>query len=102
MMAKDEQIKLVKVTHTQDDIGQYVEAEETRFVFCSVSSVSAEEFFQAGQSGMKAQYRMTMFSHDYEGEQIIEYNGERFSVYRTYKTKTDDIELYVESRVGTK
>ena len=44
---------------------------------------------------------MTMFFGDYEGESIVEYNGETYSVYRKYQTNTDTIELYVERKGGT-
>jgi len=46
-------------------------------------------------------YKMTMFSGDYDGESIVEYLGETFSVYRTYQSNTDTIELYVERKGGT-
>jgi hypothetical protein len=42
-----------------------------------------------------------MFFGDYNGERIVEYKGERFSIYRTYHAKTDTIELYAERKGGT-
>ena len=42
-----------------------------------------------------------MFAGDYEDESIIEYNGKRYAVYRTFFSKTDTIELYVERKGGT-
>jgi hypothetical protein len=42
-----------------------------------------------------------MFAADYEDEPIVEYNGKRYSVYRTFFGKTDSIELYVERKGGT-
>ena len=50
---------------------------------------------------MNPAYKMTMFSGDYDGESIVEYLGETFSVYRTYQSNTDTIELYVERKGGT-
>ena len=35
------------------------------------------------------------------GETVCEYNGESFSIYRTYETDSDYIELYVERKGGT-
>lgn len=44
---------------------------------------------------------MTMFVGDYNGEKLVEYNGETYAVYRTYLAKNDTIELYVERKGGT-
>lgn len=37
---------------------------------------------------------------DYSGEEEILYNGKAYGVYRTYKAKTDVLELYVERKGG--
>lgn len=42
-----------------------------------------------------------MFFDDYNDEPIVEYNEKRYTVYRTYHSRTDDIELYVERKGGT-
>jgi hypothetical protein len=42
-----------------------------------------------------------MFNGDYCGESIVEYEGYTYSVYRTFKRRTDTIELYVERKGGT-
>lgn len=99
-MDRSDVITLIEVTHSQDAIGQFVDAETMNDVFCSVGSVSANEFFAGGQNGLRPEYKVTMFSYDYNGETLAEYNGKRYSIYRTYIGKNDTIELYLESRVG--
>jgi hypothetical protein len=42
-----------------------------------------------------------MFRYDYNGETIIKYEGQRYSVYSTYFGRDDEIELYVERKGGT-
>ena len=42
-----------------------------------------------------------MFFGDYNGEKLLSYNGQTYSVYRTYQGKNDTIELYVERKGGT-
>ena len=84
-----------------DDYGVPVKTRSGRDVFCKVDSVTRAEFFEAGRSGLKPEYRMTMFFGDYNGETIVGYNGRMYSVYRTYMAKTDIIELYVERKTGT-
>ena len=41
-----------------------------------------------------------MFSYDYGHEKIVELDGVRYGVYRTYLGKNESIELYLESKVG--
>ena len=42
-----------------------------------------------------------MFAWDYQGEPMLRYSGKTYSIYRTYVSKTDEIELYVERKGGT-
>ena len=42
-----------------------------------------------------------LIAEAYAGEQIVEYQGRRYGVYRTYQAKTDELELYVERKGGT-
>lgn len=57
-------------------------------------------FFDGGKNGLKPEYKVTMFSGDYNGEQSFIYNGNAYGVYRTYRAKTDIIELYTERKGG--
>ena len=100
-MDRSNVIKLIKETRTQDAYGVWRTTRTARQVFANVASASMYEFFEAGRNGLNPQYKITMFFADYEGESIIEYNGETFSVYRKYQKGTDTIELYVERKGGT-
>lgn len=99
-MDRSNVLTLVDVTYTTDALNQQVPQETTRDVFCNVSSVSAQEFFDAGQAGLNPEWRVTMFAPDYNGETIAELNGLRYSVYRTYLGKNETIELYMERKAG--
>lgn len=100
-MDRSNVIKLIKETRVQDDYGVWQPTRTARQVYANVLSTPQYEFFEAGRNGLKPAFKMTMFSGDYEGESIIEYAGETYSVYRTYQTGTDTIELYVERKGGT-
>lgn len=93
-------IKLIKPNYTQDSIGQYIYAETERQVYCDVRSITRAEWFEAGRNGMQPIYIFAMFGPDYEGEQIVEYEGKRYGVYRTYRGRNETIELYVEEKGG--
>jgi SPP1 family predicted phage head-tail adaptor len=99
-MDRSETIKLISIVVANDEYGVSRTTKTSREVYCNVSSVSASEFYQGGQAGLKPEYRFTMFAPDYANETIVEYNDVRYSVYRTYKARNDTIELYVERKVG--
>lgn len=97
----DATIKLIKITTTQDALGYPVETETAREAFCSVESVTRSEFFQAGKAGIVPDYVFSVNAIEYEGEKELEYNGDKFGIYRTYKADGSDyIELYAEYKSG--
>lgn len=91
---------LVSKTRTQDELKQWVETLVERPVFGQMTSVSAQEFFAGGQNGFKPEYRIVMFGPDYQGEDEAVIDGVHFTIYRTYRGRFDQIELYLERRVG--
>ena len=95
-MDRSDVITLYKNAYTYDDYGVARKTVTSRDVFCAVQSVTRSEFFDAGRNGLNPEFRITMFSGDYDGENIVGYKGRTYSVYRTYLAKTDIIELYVE------
>ena len=100
-MDRSEVITLLSTTKEQNDYGVWVETPTSRDVFCQVDSVTRAEFFNGGRNGLNPEFRMTMFFGDYDGEQMLIYNGKSYSVYRTYQGRNDTIELYVERKGGT-
>ena len=100
-MDRSNVITLVATTRTQDDYGRWVAEETKRDVFCQVDSVARSEFFDAGRNGLNPEFRFRVFFGDYNGEQLVIYDGKYYSVYRTFHGKTDEIELYVERKGGT-
>lgn len=100
-MDRSDIIKLVTETKTQDALGVYQITRSYTSVFCNVSSVSQSEFFEGGRTGLNPAYKMTLFYGDYHGEEILEYKGQTYAIYRTYQRTTDTLELYVERKGGT-
>lgn len=97
-MDRSDVIRLVSKTYTVDAIGQRVPVEELKTVYADVASVTRSEFFTAGQNGLNPAYKITMFAYDYNGEDEVEYKGNRYSVYRTFFGRNDTIELYTERK----
>lgn len=99
-MALPAEVNLISITYQVDDIAQRIPLEHDRKVLGYLSSISASEFFEAGRSGLKPQFRVSMFAPDYQGETTVEVNGARYGVYRTYMASDDTIELYLERKAG--
>lgn len=100
-MDRSNVINLISTTKTQDDYGVWHEETAARAVFCNVQSVTRNEFFEGGRNGLNPQYEFTVFFADYNGETIVEFEGETYAVYRTFRRRDDTLELYVERKGGT-
>ncbi|MBD5798407.1 phage head-tail adapter protein [Bacillus pseudomycoides] len=89
------------VTTIEDDLGQKEEIETfSRQVFCEKKSVPQSEFFQAGQSGIKASCVLIVHLLDYQEEQKVKYREKEYSIYRTYERNDEKVELYCEVKAG--
>lgn len=86
----------------RDAIGQFVPGMETRSeILISVESINRSEFFNAGKSGLTPEFLFKTAAINYCGQDEVEYNGKRYSIYRTYNPpNSDEIELYVQKKVG--
>jgi len=93
-------ITLLSHTYTKDSIGQQIETETRKDVYAKIGSVTGTEWHNAGKNNINPSYRFVMFLYDYNDEEVIEYNGQRYGVYRTYMTDNDMIELYVQKKAG--
>lgn len=101
-MGRSDVITLISVSIGEDEFGiPRIVTEEPREVMCQVDSVTRSEFFDAGRNGLNPEFVFRVFFADYEGERIVEYNGKRYGIYRTYHGRDDVVELYAERKGGT-
>lgn len=94
-------IELVSETYSKDEFGIDVVKESSTEVFARVDSVSAREFHSVGQNDIKPEFKIIVNADEYGGEKIVTLSGQRYSVYRTYKSLENSLELYVERKIGT-
>lgn len=81
-------------------MGEWEETRTETPVFADVESITMNEFYQAGLQGFKPEYRMAVWQSEYSGEELLEYNGKTFNVYRTYRRDDGRVELYVNEKKG--
>ena len=99
---KNTLISLITFTAGVDEDGFPTETEEdSTDVWASVTSIDRQEFYASGQRNLKPEIRATIWFSEYNGEEVVEIDGERFGVYRTYRREySDEIELYLERKAG--
>ena len=69
-----------------DELGDPVSIPTRREVFARVFSIGQGEFYQAQATGLKPEIKFILSDFlDYQGEQVIIYNRERYRVLRTYR-----------------
>ena len=92
----NEVITLVKAATTVNGIGDAINAETRTEVFAQIKSVGASYKLQALAVGLRPKYRFVLQDrYDYDGQEIVEYNGGRYRVIDTYQGEDNSIELTV-------
>lgn len=99
-MDRTEEAFLILETWTQDAQKVQRPTQTRHRVFVNRKDLTRAEFFEAGRAGLDPEMRLDMFGPDYAGEQLIEYRGTVYSIYRTHSAGADTLELYVEKRKG--
>lgn len=66
-----------------------VESKNT--VFCNKRSISQGEYYKAQQAGKQVEAKIEVHSVDYAGEVLVEFEGKRYSVLKTYEPPDSDI-----------
>lgn len=93
-------VELIAETVERDDIGQeYTETASSGEVYCTVKSVTRDEWRVAYQAGWDSFAKLTVSAADYGGERVAIFEGLRYVIYRTYRDGMD-VELYLGERVG--
>lgn len=97
---------------TLDEYLNEVTTTKERDVFCRISSAARNEFYQAATAGLRPEWtiRLSDFA-EYQGETKVRYNGETYSVLRTYRDGgsfherggmgPNELELIIGYKVGT-
>ncbi len=69
------------------------QTETTTTVFCNKKNVGYQEFFSSQQAGHTVSFKVEVYKVDYNGEVLVQFEGKRYSVLKTYEIDDDLIEL---------
>lgn len=93
-------ITLIQQTRGVDDYGDPVITETTRDVFAKLGSIGQKEFYQAHAVGLQPEIKFVLADYlDYDGEQLVQHDGQRYRVLRTYR-KGQELEITVYREVN--
>lgn len=94
-MTAEARIKLIRQTTAResDEYGEPIRREEVREIFAAVNAVKRSEFYSGLAAGLKPEITFECYAFEYGGERIIEYDGRRYGVIRTYPVKGERIEI---------
>ena len=93
-------ITLIKQTRGVDDYGDPSITETTRDVFAKLGSIGQKEFYQAHAVGLQPEVKFVLADYlDYEGENFVQHDGQRYRVLRTYR-KGQELEITVYREVN--
>lgn len=88
-----EVLRLIKQATGTDALGDATVTETVREVFAELQSIGQKEFYQAMAVGLQPEVAFRLADYlDYEGETLVEYDGQRLRILRTYR-KGQELEL---------
>lgn len=91
---------LIQQTRGVDEYGDPTVTETRHTVFCRKASIGQKEFYQAHAVGLQPELKLVLADYlDYNGEQLVEYDGQLYRVLRTYRTGLE-LELVVYREVN--
>lgn len=101
-MPYQEIIYLISKTEDQDDIGNNVVSSETnKKCYAKPQSIRTNEFYSAVEVGLTPSVEFVIKRLNYNGEDEITWNNERYSVIRTIDPKNKfDIVLVCARKIG--
>lgn len=100
MTVYDHELILLGSGIIEDDIGNQIPSDEVpKKVLCKVGSVGRTEFYSAASSDLRPEVVFTIHKYEYENERKVKFEGQQYSVLRSYATGFEEIELTCE-RVG--
>lgn len=102
-MTWDEVVTLINNSNfIKDELNQRKSVQTKNKVFCNSLPVGRNDFYSAGQTGIKLQCILVVHSYEYNNEQEVEFEGRKLIVYRTYKKSIEETELHCIEKVGKK
>ena len=101
-MRFDSLITLIKHEDPEepDKFGNLIPVEIKTDVFAHKQSITRNEFYLAVEQDLKVEYVFIINAIEYNGENELEFNGDRYGILRVYEVDGYNVELTVARQVG--
>ncbi|MCH4171926.1 MAG: phage head closure protein [Lactobacillus sp.] len=83
-----------------DEFGNPVNNEKRTTVQSYEKQIQRYEFYAAAQAGIRPNKLFVIHPFEYSGEPKIQVGEDIYYIIRTYQMSNDEMELYVETKVG--
>lgn len=94
------ELTLIKQIETEDELGNQIYEEKPTTVLCKFKSIGRNEFYSASTAGLKPEKVFVIHGYEYNQESLVEFEGERYSVVRTYTNDFEEIELVCGRKIA--
>lgn len=91
---------LVKQVTVKDSRGVSKIEETPRTVCCNVQSIGNVTYYTAVAAGIQPEAMLQIRKCDYDGERLVVWEGDRYSVTRINRTSPDFVVLTLTAKVG--
>lgn len=98
-MRNKDVIYLLTTTYVEDELLNQISKDVKRKVYGNKLALGANEFESAGQLGLQAAKAFKIYAFEYNDEDFVEYNDQKYHVYRIAENG-DKTTLYCERAVG--
>lgn len=85
-MTFDYELDLISATNTQSELGDPIPNETRITVLCDVLSVTRSEYYAAASHNLRPEIVFSVNMYDYEKQSLVEFEGIKYNVIRTYKS----------------
>lgn len=100
-MDGNRRVNLIKETYSVGSYGQVLTSETSKSIYGLLNPITRTEWDTAGRAGYEADFRLDVYTFEYQGEKIVEVDGIRYGVYRSFIRINDDrTELYLHTVNG--
>lgn len=69
-------------------------------IFCYELPISRSEFYMAGQANIEISKLIVIHPYEYDNQKIVAYEGEQYSVIKSYKANNEELELTLKQKMG--
>lgn len=100
MSRYNQMCKLIARTLTRDSYGVSHNIDVARWVYCNTYTISDDARYNASVQGLRLAARVQIRKADYDGEKLVELDGELLTVEHVNATSPDYVVLSLVEKLG--